>query len=122
MNGQITILVDNRAEQPFVSEHGLSILLEIEQPGIKKKRVLFDTGQGDALFQNAKTMGISLKELDALVLSHGHYDHGGNIAQILSMNPSISFFAHPDCLISRFSMHPGKAAKSVALSKDDKTA
>ena len=117
MSETITFLVDNKAEEPFVAEHGFSIMLEI-----KGKRLLFDTGQGKALFQNAKELGISLSGLDALVLSHGHYDHGGNLAKILSLNPSIHFFAHPDCLIPRWSLHPGKESKSVALSQKDKAA
>lgn len=117
MKNKVTILSDNRADKPFISEHGLSILLEIDN-----KRLLFDTGQGETLFQNADKLGIPLTDLDALVLSHGHYDHGGNVARILAMNPTIPFFAHPDCLISRYSFHPGKDPKSVALSQDDREA
>jgi len=117
MSGTITFLVDNRAEEPFIAEHGFSILLEI-----RGRRLLFDTGQGKALFHNAKKLEISLSGLDALVLSHGHYDHGGNLVKILSLNPSIQFFAHPDCLIPRWSLYPGKTPKSVALSQEDKAA
>ncbi len=117
MSGVITFLVDNRAEKPFIAEHGFSILLEIGG-----KRLLFDTGQGNALFHNAIKLGISLEGLDILVLSHGHYDHSGNLAKIISLNPSIQFFAHPDCLIPRWSLRLGKTPKSVALSQEDKTA
>ncbi|MFC1744334.1 MBL fold metallo-hydrolase [Candidatus Riflebacteria bacterium] len=117
MNGTITFLVDNKAKEPYIAEHGLSILLEI-----KGKRLLFDTGQGKALFHNAKKLGISLSGLNALILSHGHYDHGGNLAKIFSLNPSLPFFAHPNCLRPRWSLHPGKESKSVALSKKDRAA
>ena len=116
MGGTITIVVDNRGEDPLAGEHGFSALIEIGG-----KRVLFDTGEGDALFHNADSMGVSLSGLDALVLSHGHYDHGGNIAKILSLNPSIQFFAHPQSVISRWSLHPGNPPKSIGLTEENRT-
>ena len=115
IKNKITILADNKAEESLVSEHGFSLILEIQG-----KRILFDTGQGEALFKNAAILGVSLKNLDYLVLSHGHYDHGGNVAKIIDLNPSIEFFAHPDCLINRYSFHKGKPVKPVALSKKNR--
>lgn len=117
MSRKITFLVDNRAEKPFFSEHGLSMLLEIGG-----KRLLFDTGQGKTLFHNAEKLGVSLSGLDALVLSHGHYDHGGNLDKILALNPSTHFFAHPDCLLPRWSLQPGKSPKQIGLSQENKKA
>ncbi len=117
MDGTITILVDNRAEEPFMDEHGFALLLETQG-----KKILFDTGQGEALFCNAEKMGLSLVDLDILILSHGHYDHGGNVAKILNLNPSIQFYGHPNCLSSRWSIPSGKVAKAIDLSKEDKNA
>jgi 7,8-dihydropterin-6-yl-methyl-4-(beta-D-ribofuranosyl)aminobenzene 5'-phosphate synthase len=117
MSDKITILTDNRAEEPLKSEHGFSLL--IEKNDIK---ILFDTGQGDSLFLNAALLGIPLDNLDILVLSHGHYDHGGNIKKILEMNPNIDFYAHPDCLEQRYSHHEGKPIKSVSLTEENSRA
>jgi 7,8-dihydropterin-6-yl-methyl-4-(beta-D-ribofuranosyl)aminobenzene 5'-phosphate synthase len=114
MSGTVTILVDNRAEEPFISEHGFSVLLEI-----RGRKILFDTGQGGALFHNALQAEVSLSGLDALVLSHGHYDHGGNLGRIMALNPSIRFFAHPECLIPRWALQPGKPPRSIALSPEE---
>ena len=118
MSGTITFLVDNRAEESFMAENGFSILIENQG-----KRILFDTGQkGETLFHNAEKLGVSLSGLDAIVLSHGHFDHSGNLAKIFQMNPSISFFAHPGCRITRWSRHPGKTPHSVGLSQENNAA
>ena len=114
MSGTITFLVDNRAEEPFKSEHAFSILLET-----RGKRLLFDTGLDEALFLNAQQLGISLAGLDFLVLSHGHYDHGGNLAKIFALNPSIQFYAHPECMTERWSLQPSKSPRSSALTAEN---
>jgi 7,8-dihydropterin-6-yl-methyl-4-(beta-D-ribofuranosyl)aminobenzene 5'-phosphate synthase len=55
-------------------EHGLSLLIEMSGA-----RILFDTGQGPAFMDNAQALGLDLSGIDAVVLSHGHYDHGGGL-------------------------------------------
>lgn len=114
MADKVTILVDNIGEEPLQSEHGFSIKMELND-----KKILFDTGQGEALFINAKILGIALDDLDILILSHGHYDHSGNIKKIIEMNPLIDFYAHPDCLKSRISYYEGKPVKYVSLTEEN---
>ncbi|TFG83403.1 MAG: MBL fold metallo-hydrolase [Spirochaetales bacterium] len=58
----------------FRGEHGLSLFIETQ-----KARIIFDTGQTSALLQNARTLEIDLARVDAVVLSHGHYDHCGGL-------------------------------------------
>lgn len=71
--------------------------------------LLFDTGQGPALFANDWQMGIDLTWLDFLVHSHGHYDHTGNVAKLLKWNPDIQVHCHPDVLMPRYGVRQGKA-------------
>jgi 7,8-dihydropterin-6-yl-methyl-4-(beta-D-ribofuranosyl)aminobenzene 5'-phosphate synthase len=72
------------------------------------RRVLFDTGTGAAVLEsNAAKLGADLSRLDALVLSHEHFDHTGGIAALgrreglpvyypASANPSADFIGALD--------------------------
>ena len=50
----------------------------------KGKKILFDTGYSDAFLANAGKMGINLRDLDYVVLSHGHRDHSGGLVPLAS--------------------------------------
>ena len=113
MTTTITLLVDNQAQEGLKHEHGLSLFIEHQG-----KRILFDNGQNEALFFNAEKLNISLNNLDMIILSHGHYDHGGNLAALLLANPKALFYAHPDCKNIRYSLHPNKPARTISLSKE----
>lgn len=69
---QLTVLVDNNSliGHYFHAEPGLCFFIECEG-----RRLLFDTGYSGIFLENARKMGISLAELDGVVLSHGHHDH-----------------------------------------------
>lgn len=72
----ITSLMDDYCpSRGLVAQHGLSIHIESGGHGI-----LFDAGQDDLPLRNAEALGIDLRRLDAVVLSHGHYDHAGGLA------------------------------------------
>ena len=69
---RITALMDNKAREnkALIAEHGLALFVEYGD-----QRILFDCGSGSNTLRNAHRLGISLKELDAVILSHSHYDH-----------------------------------------------
>ena len=79
---KFTILSDNRsADSRFIAEHGLSVLVESRGP-----RLLLDAGATDVFIQNAQTLGIDLRSVDYLFLSHGHADHTGGVRHFLEVN------------------------------------
>jgi 7,8-dihydropterin-6-yl-methyl-4-(beta-D-ribofuranosyl)aminobenzene 5'-phosphate synthase len=106
----ITVLVDNQAGTGLKPEHGLS--LWIEAGG---KRILFDTGQGKALVENARQLGVPLEKTDFLVLSHGHYDHTGGVASALTTAPRTRLVLHPETLAEKYRLSRGKPAKSIGI-------
>ena len=96
---------------PFWGEHGLAFLIETENG-----RVLFDTGQsGTVLLHNLELLGIEPKTINALAISHAHYDHTGGMPALLDHVAGIPLHAHPDLFRERFSRREG-ALKSVGLS------
>lgn len=95
---KVTCVVDNRTDrQDLLVEHGLAFFVEADAVNI-----LFDTGQRDALLPNARTLGISFDRLDAIVISHGHYDHTGALAQALERAPSAALFVYPAALEPKY--------------------
>ena len=90
---KITTMVENTVYRTeLTAEHGISMLVEVD-----RQRILFDTGQsGDVLVKNAVAMGIDLRTIDKLVLSHGHYDHTGGIRSLAVLTDSVDTYAHPD--------------------------
>ena len=85
-------------------EHGLSLWIETEY-GI----VLYDTGQtNEVLSHNLSVLSLTPQDIQALVLSHAHYDHTGGLETILAVNPDIPIFAHSDIFRQRFSLKNGE--------------
>jgi 7,8-dihydropterin-6-yl-methyl-4-(beta-D-ribofuranosyl)aminobenzene 5'-phosphate synthase len=96
---KITVLVENTASgRGLLGEHGLSYFIEADG-----RRLLFDTGQGLTLLHNAKQLGVSLENLDAIALSHGHYDHTGGLMAVLDLCQPTDLFLHPAALKLKYS-------------------
>ena len=108
----ITILVDNKGPQDLAVEHGLSLWIEVD--GV---HILFDTGQGQALAPNARALGIDLGTTDALVLSHGHYDHTGAIPYLLTQAPDALVYFHPGALQPHYAVRDG-AARAICMPRE----
>lgn len=58
------------------------------------RRILFDTGNNAKTFaHNIKELGIDLKRLDAVIISHRHGDHTSGLNHLLEVNPTVTIYA-----------------------------
>ena len=106
----ITVLVDDEAREGLNPEHGLSLWIETGE-----KHILFDTGQGNVLVENARRLGVPLEKTDIVVLSHGHYDHTGGVPKALRLAPKMHLVLHPEAAIERYSLPRRKPAKPIGM-------
>jgi len=95
---KITSLLENTTERTDMkTEHGLSLFIETES-----QRILFDMGQTELFWENAKALGIDLAEVDLAVLSHGHYDHGGGLRKFLEINRRAPVYIHEEAFLPHY--------------------
>ena len=90
---KITTLDDNTSQgYGILGEHGFSALVET-----RDMKLLVDTGASpNTVVHNAIIKGISLPALDAIALSHGHWDHTGGLEAVLAaVGKEIPVYAHP---------------------------
>jgi 7,8-dihydropterin-6-yl-methyl-4-(beta-D-ribofuranosyl)aminobenzene 5'-phosphate synthase len=74
------------------AEHGLSFLIEAD------RKILFDVGPSDMFKNNALELGLNLDDIYAVVLSHGHWDHGNGLKFIKYKK----LICHPACFTKRY--------------------
>ncbi|HQJ05764.1 MAG TPA: MBL fold metallo-hydrolase [Spirochaetota bacterium] len=95
---KITTLIDNVVYgKNLFGEHGFSLLIETDE-----LKILFDTGRSGIFADNAKTLGIDISEIDALVISHGHYDHTGGIEEFVKRNDKASIYIKREALFKKY--------------------
>ncbi|RKM59297.1 MBL fold metallo-hydrolase [Butyrivibrio sp. CB08] len=87
MKTTLTVIVDNISSDGMQGEWGLCVLVEYGD-----KKILLDTGASELFAGNIKKLGFELKDVDAGVLSHAHYDHGNGIPRFFKENDKAKFY------------------------------
>lgn len=111
----VTLLENDTLDTKLGSANGLSLYIEHDE-----KKILFDLGPNNLYQKNAKKLGIGLKEVDYLIISHGHYDHGTGIKQFLKLNKKAEVYIS----ISAFDDHvkvSGNSMSDIGIGKVPKT-
>lgn len=136
---RVTTVVDNyidvlrqdekvaRRFSPFVArqipdlraEHGLAHYVEITR-GESTVRIAFDFGPSEtALTHNFRVLGLDAGAIDALALSHGHWDHFGGLGGFLrtyrrAMRKDLTFYGGEDHFLTRWTQ---RGADRVCLGR-----
>lgn len=101
---EIKVLIENLTyNQNLKAQHGLSMLITDE--GLK---ILFDTGANSDFLCNAIYMNESIKDIDYVVLSHGHYDHTGGLESFLEINKTAKIILSKNILEEKYSNSTGE--------------
>ncbi|MBS5112237.1 MAG: MBL fold metallo-hydrolase [Coprobacillus cateniformis] len=67
-----TLVENTSISSSFQHKHGICFYIEVEN-----HKMLFDLGPNDLFIENAKKMNVDLKQIDTVIISHGHVDHAG---------------------------------------------
>ncbi len=88
-------------------QHGLCLHIEADLGG-QRMNLLLDCGSSpEVTLHNIDQMGVDLCKIDAIVLSHGHYDHTGGLVGILERaGKRIPVIAHPAINDPKMKTHP----------------
>ncbi len=108
---KLTLLVDNHAQENLAVEHGFAAWITV-----RDESILFDTGAGSALLPNAQQLGIALSQAQKIILSHGHYDHTGALADVLALNHHAALYCGQALALPRFSCHPDTPPRAIGIS------
>jgi len=92
----------------LVAEHGYSVLFTFHKKG-QSRTLLYDAGlTPETLIHNLDVLGVNLKDVEAIVLSHGHVDHHGGLTGLVRKigKRKLPLVLHPDAWRNRKIMLP----------------
>jgi len=106
---ELIVVYDNYlAQAGLQTAHGFSCIVRAGD-----RAVLFDTGgSGQILLENMAALGVSIAQVEAVVLSHMHWDHIGGLDAVLAANPEVTVYA-PAGFSSSFLRDIGARARAV---------
>ncbi|WP_168565719.1 MBL fold metallo-hydrolase [Crateriforma spongiae] len=111
MNIEVTVLAENTVRgRQLLAEHGWACYLRCGSDGL-----LWDTGQGMAIAHNARELGLSLTQVQTVVLSHGHYDHTNGLAEVWDANPGVQIVGHSACTEAKFRRLADGSVRDVGM-------
>jgi 7,8-dihydropterin-6-yl-methyl-4-(beta-D-ribofuranosyl)aminobenzene 5'-phosphate synthase len=88
------------------AHHGLSLMISAHR-GSEKRTLLFDAGpEGATFLRNARILDVDFSAIEAVVLSHGHWDHAGGLLAAIGAISAARPQGGADCFV-----HPGMFAQ-----------
>ena len=111
----LTLVEDTAISKEFNSEHGLSLYIEANQ-----KKILFDVGASGLFLENARKLGVDIAAVDYLIISHGHYDHGGGLQTFLQENKKAKVYLRQEAFATYLSKRSEEEMKYIGLNEHQK--
>ncbi len=113
---RLTILCDNSVGpvSGTLGEHGFAALVECD--GFE---LLFDTGMGQTLINNAMRMNKDLRAVGKVVVSHGHHDHTGGLLPLLRNCGTKEIYAHPAIFSHRYRVRDKGDSAPIGIPYDE---
>src|SRR5437867_11578265 len=106
----VEVLEEGQTADSPLAEHGFSAMISVRTGGTEH-RVLFDTGmRPDGLVENMRRLGHWPKDIEAIVLSHGHFDHTTGMDGLMRTvgRLNLPVFLHPGAWSRRRLVLPGR--------------
>jgi 7,8-dihydropterin-6-yl-methyl-4-(beta-D-ribofuranosyl)aminobenzene 5'-phosphate synthase len=117
---ECAVMVDRDVPDALVAEHGLSLLVTVTKAG-HEHRLLFDTGASpDGVLENMRRLDVDPGGVEAIVCSHGHYDHTAGLAGLLRvLGPTgRPLLVHPHFWRRRRALLPGRDPVELPTTSD----
>uniref|UniRef100_A9A6E5 Beta-lactamase domain protein n=1 Tax=Methanococcus maripaludis (strain C6 / ATCC BAA-1332) TaxID=444158 RepID=A9A6E5_METM6 len=97
---EIKIIVDNTAKGKFLAQSGFSAIIKDDD-----SKILFDCGQSSLVFENNLKLLNENDNFDAIIFSHGHYDHTDGFTYFIEKygeNLDIPIYIHEASFVDRY--------------------
>jgi 7,8-dihydropterin-6-yl-methyl-4-(beta-D-ribofuranosyl)aminobenzene 5'-phosphate synthase len=104
------LMLDANLPRYLIAEHGFSALVTVTT-GDRTRRLLFDAGLSvGGLAHNLDVLQLDLADIEAIVLSHGHFDHLGGLNGLIDRLGArrLPMLLHPDFWLRRRIAVPGQ--------------
>jgi 7,8-dihydropterin-6-yl-methyl-4-(beta-D-ribofuranosyl)aminobenzene 5'-phosphate synthase len=96
--------------EALIAEHGFSVLVTVRS-GDTEHRLLFDAGTSpDGVTENMRRLGVDPGSIEAVVLSHGHFDHTAGLDGLIRVlgRANMPLVLHPHAWRKRRMVLPGR--------------
>ena len=103
-------LEGGETKDALLAEHGFSALVSVTQER-RERRILFDAGlTPDGLIENMRRLQLSPRDIEIIVLSHGHFDHTTGLSGLIRAlgRANLPVVIHPDFWAKRRIVIPGR--------------
>jgi 7,8-dihydropterin-6-yl-methyl-4-(beta-D-ribofuranosyl)aminobenzene 5'-phosphate synthase len=105
-----SVMAGTEVPDVLIAEHGFSVLVTVARAG-REHRILFDAGTSpDGVVENMRRLGINPASIEAIVCSHGHFDHTTGIDGLIRVlgRANLPVLIHPHFWRRRRIVLPGR--------------